>query len=114
MVLDWNPRIQQRTIADSLGQTEASISRQIKLLKTKGLLDSKIDPQNRRKHITVPTLRGMQITEAASDILRRQLSTELAHINENQLLQLTTGLHQLHRQLCRPGNVGACDHQLGV
>ncbi|HXR49712.1 MAG TPA: MarR family winged helix-turn-helix transcriptional regulator, partial [Verrucomicrobiae bacterium] len=27
MVLEWNPRVQQRTIAESLGQTEASISR---------------------------------------------------------------------------------------
>src|SRR5882762_5560619 len=69
MVLEWNPRVQQRTIADSLGQTEASISRQVKLLKTKGLLVTRQDPQNRRKHITMPTTLGMQITEAASNIM---------------------------------------------
>lgn len=114
MVLEWNPRIQQKSIANSLGQTEASISRQIKLLKAKGLLVTKIDPQNRRKHITAPTPRGMQITEAATAILRRNLGTELSNIGDDQLLQLTTGLHQLHRIVCRPGNVGACDHQLGV
>src|ERR1700761_9456249 len=65
MVLEWNPRVQQRAIADSLGQTEASVSRQIKLLKSKNLLVSKIDPSNRRKHITAPTPLGMQLTEAA-------------------------------------------------
>src|ERR1700752_4342498 len=65
MVLEWNPRVQQRTIADSLGQTEASISRQVKLLIGKGLLVSRADPRNRRKHITTPTPLGMQITEAA-------------------------------------------------
>ena len=78
MVLEWNPRIGQKAIADSLGQTEASISRQVKLLKVKGLLSAQPDPQNRRKHITAPTPRGMQITEAASDILRRGLSQDMA------------------------------------
>src|SRR5215475_11179332 len=73
MVLEWNPRVQQKAIADSLGQTEASISRQIKVLKTKNLLASKQDPQNRRRHITTPTPLGMQVTEAATNILRRGL-----------------------------------------
>src|SRR3954464_13663669 len=61
MVLEWNPRIGQKAIADSLGQTEASISRQVSLLQKKGLLESRPDSNNRRKHITVPTPMGMQI-----------------------------------------------------
>ncbi|HMH31098.1 MAG TPA: MarR family transcriptional regulator, partial [Methylomirabilota bacterium] len=69
MVLEWNPRVQQKSIADSLGQTEASISRQIKLLKGKGLLISKTDPTNRRRRITAPTPLGMQVNEAATSIL---------------------------------------------
>src|ERR1700741_4591375 len=76
MVLEWNPRVQQRAIADSLGQTEASISRQIKLLKEKKLLATKQDPQNRRRHITAPTPLGMQITEAAVAIMRRSFGPE--------------------------------------
>src|SRR5512146_2745468 len=68
MVLEWNPRIGQKAIADSLGQTEAAVSRQIKLLKSKNLLTIKPDPHNRRKHITTPTPLGMQLTEAAADI----------------------------------------------
>jgi len=114
MVLEWNPRVQQRAIADSLGQTEASISRQIKLLKAKKLLLSKPDPQNRRRHITAPTPLGMQVTEAAGDILRRSLTPEFAHLGDDQLMQLATGLQQLHRLVCRPGKLGACDHQLGL
>src|SRR5579871_5971468 len=74
MVLEWNPRIQQKAIADSLGQTEASISRQVKLLKTKGLLLSKADPSNKRRHMSVPTPLGMQVTEAAADLLRRNFT----------------------------------------
>jgi DNA-binding MarR family transcriptional regulator len=113
MVLEWNPRIQQRAIADSSGQTEASVSRQIKLLKGKKLLHTKLDPQNRRRHITAPTPLGMQVTEAASDILRRSLSPDFASLGDDALLQMATGLQRIHRLVCRPGKLGACDHQLG-
>jgi DNA-binding MarR family transcriptional regulator len=114
MVLEWNPRVQQRSIADSLGQTEASVSRQIKLLKSKGLLVSKVDPNNKRKHITAPSTLGMQITEAAANILRRSFGPEFSGLGEDQLMQLIIGMQHLHRIVCRPGKLGACDHQLGV
>ena len=113
MVLEWNPYVQQSSIAESLGQTEASVSRQIKLLQSKGLLTSRQDPENRRKHITSPTPMGMQITEAASAIMRRSFGPEYSQLGEKQLLQLITGLQDLHRIVCRPGKVGACDHPLG-
>ena len=114
MVLEWNPRVQQKSIAISLGQTEASVSRQIKLLTAKGLLVSRPDPQNRRKHITAPTPLGMQITEAASNILRRSFGPEFASMGEDRLMQLIAGLQQLHAVVCRPGNPNACDHPLGL
>lgn len=114
MVLEWNPRIQQRTIASSLGQTEASISRQIKLLTGKGLLVVKRDPQNRRKHITAPTTLGMQVTEAASAIIRQSFGPEYTAVGEAQLAQLLTGLQRLHQIVCQPGRLGACDHLLGL
>ncbi len=114
MVLEWNPRVQQKTIADSLGQTEASISRQIKLLQAKGLLNARPDPQNRRKHITAPTTLGMQVTEAATSIIRRSFGPEYASLGEDHLLQLIAGLQNLHHIVCRPGKLGACDHPLGL
>jgi DNA-binding MarR family transcriptional regulator len=114
MVLEWNPRVSQRHIADSLGQTEASISRQIKVLTSKGLLVSRRDPQNRRKHITAPTTLGMQVTEAASNILRRNFGPEFGGLGEDQLMQLITGLQRLHAIVCKPGKPGACDHPLGL
>lgn len=114
MVLEWNPRVSQRSIADSLGQTEASISRQIKVLTGKGLLVSRRDPNNRRKHITTPTPLGMQVTEAASNILRRNFGPEFGHLGEDRLMQLLTGLQQLHAIVCKPGKPDACDHPLGL
>jgi DNA-binding MarR family transcriptional regulator len=114
IVLEWNPRVQQQTIATSLGQTEASISRQVKLLKAKGLLATKNDPTNRRRHITAPTTLGMQVTEAATAIIRRSFGPEFARLGEDQLMQLITTLQELHQIICRPGKLGACDHQLGL
>lgn len=114
MVLEWNPRVQQRAIAASLGQTEASISRQIKLLKSKNLLVSRVDSQNRRKHITAPSTLGMQVTEAATDILRRSFGPDFASVGDDRLIQLVAGLQQLHKIVCRPGRTGACDHPLGL
>lgn len=114
MVLEWNPRVSQRSIADALGQTEASISRQLKVLINKGLLVSKRDPNNRRKHITAPTPLGMQVTEAATAMLRRSFGREFAGVGDDHLLQLVAGLQRLHAAVCKPGKAGACDHPLGL
>ena len=113
MVLEWNPQVQQNFIAESLGQTEASVSRQIKLLEKKGLLISKQDPSNRRKHMTAPTPLGMQMTEAAAAILRRNFGPDFAMVGDKQMSQLIEGLQKLHFTVCRPGKLNACDHPLG-
>lgn len=114
MVLEWNPRIQQKAIAESLGQTEASISRQIKLLKTKGLLTTKTDPSNRRRHMSLPTPLGMQVTEAAATLLKRNFEGDYGALGGKELGELSSDLQDLHKIICRPGRLGACDHQLGV
>ena len=113
LVLDWNPRVQQQVIASSLGQSEASISRQIGLLTERGLLTAQRDPLNKRKHVTVPTPTGMQMTEAASGIIRRNFGPEYAALGDDQLQQMISGLQRLHKIVCKPGKTGACDHQLG-
>jgi DNA-binding MarR family transcriptional regulator len=112
MVLEWNPRVQQKAIADSLGQTEASISRQVKLLMSKGLLTSKQDQLNKRKHVSAPTPYGMQITEAATNLLRRNFSIDFVSIGDERILKINSELTKLHSLICKPGKIGACDHQL--
>jgi DNA-binding MarR family transcriptional regulator len=114
MVLEWNPRISQSSIASALGQTEASISRQIKILQKKGLLVSKPDPLNKRRHITVPTPVGMQVTESSVHAIRRSFGPEYARIGEDKINKLLVSLQEIHNITCRPGQPGACDHQLGL
>src|SRR5579863_7179639 len=68
-VIADNDSLGQKQIADELGQTEASISRQVRILKNNGLVSLRIDPANRRQHITRLTTRGYRFTAAADTIL---------------------------------------------
>lgn len=111
MVLQKNERVQQRFIADSLGQTEASISRQIQLLQDKGLLTSKRDLKNLRQRITVPTTDGLALTKTAMTTINKHLQPELAQMSQPAFDALMTNLHDLHEIVCQPGKTGACDHQ---
>ncbi|HVX24481.1 MAG TPA: MarR family winged helix-turn-helix transcriptional regulator [Candidatus Saccharimonadales bacterium] len=114
LMLEWNSQLQQKAIAESLGQTEASISRQLKLMQTRRLITVKRDAANKRKHIIAPTTLGMQMTEAASNSMRRSFGPEFASIGDDQLMQLLSGLQRLHAIVCQPGKTGACDHPLGL
>jgi DNA-binding MarR family transcriptional regulator len=99
-VLQTNPHIKQREIANNLGQTEASISRQVKLMLDEGLLQSTISPKNRREHITVPTPKGVKLTEAAMEALAQYHKPTFASLTDKQRDQLRDTLETLHTQLC--------------
>jgi len=91
-----NPATQQKHIAFQLGQTEASVSRQIKLLERRGLLGSKVNPANKREHITTLTMKGERLTEAASTALQNYQLSSLAHMSRKhqaQLLELLATVH---------------------
>lgn len=106
MVLGWDPNIGQKHIADKLGQTEAGISRQIKLLKDMGFLVSEINPDNRREHITVPTLKGQRITEKALEILNSYHEPMFERLSEKQRERLLESLTIMHEYVCRSEKPG--------
>jgi DNA-binding MarR family transcriptional regulator len=108
MVLQWNPSVQQRHIADSLGQTEASISRQIKLMHEQGLLQTTISPQNRREHITTLTAKGVRMTDEALKVLARYHAPTFAALSEKQQNQLIEILKLLHGGVCKGDKPGRC------
>lgn len=103
------PGVEQRRLADSLGQTEASISRQVKLLQDKGMVTTHIDPEERRKHLATPTVKGVKLAEAAGDVLTQFQAPVLAGLNEKQQRLLLQMLHTVHEQTCAPGKRMACD-----
>lgn len=109
-VLEHSPHTQQRQIAEWLGQTEASISRQIKLMIQKGLLQTTISPKNRREHLTSPTTKGMRMTEEAINVLNATHSDMFAEIGAKQQQQLLDILSNMHQFTCQTGKIGACHH----
>jgi len=90
-----SPATQQKHIAFNLGQTEASISRQIKLLHTRGLLTTRVNPQNKREHITSLTQKGQRLTAAAQEVLQSYQRTSVMHIPPKQQAQLLELMSQL-------------------
>ncbi len=110
MTLEKRPNVQQRKMAETLGQTEASISRQIKLLCEKGLLTIRINPKSRREHITVPTAKGTKMTAAALEVLSQYHSPMLALLTDKQQQQLVESLTTFHGYICANGKPFACDH----
>lgn len=114
MVLGWNPSVQQRLIAESLGQTEASISRQIKLMHDKGWLQSSTSPNNRREHVTKPTEKGLRLAEEARRVLSEYYDPMFERLSEKQVAQMFESLATMHNYVCQQGKTGACDHPLGV
>ena len=114
MTLQFNPHVQQKQIAESLGQTEASISRQIKLLLEKGMLTTRINPANKRVHITTPTAKGIKMTEAARAVFQEVHGPMFERLSDKLKQQLLEGLEDMHDFACQPGKTAACDHPLDV
>ncbi|HVS58150.1 MAG TPA: MarR family winged helix-turn-helix transcriptional regulator [Candidatus Saccharimonadales bacterium] len=84
-----SPRVQQRALALSLGQTEASISRQVKLLLDKQLIVMRVNPHNRRQHLTQLTVRGERILGAAHTAVSRYYAHVLGQLSDKQQSQLS-------------------------
>ncbi len=106
MALQWHPNVQQKQIAERLGQTEASISRQIKLLHEDGLLTTTISPHNRREHITRPTPKGERLTDKALEILNNYHAPMFARLSDKQQTQLHETLGTMHDYACTDGHHG--------
>jgi DNA-binding MarR family transcriptional regulator len=104
-IVQSNPRMLQRHIADSLGQTEASISRQVKIMHQKQLLQTHINPKNRREHITTLTPKGFQMTEAALDVLQTAQAPLVDGFSDKQQTELMRLLENLRHHIFLTSNI---------
>ncbi len=87
---------QQRAIALQLGQTEASISRQIKILEGKGMLVVSRNPENLRAHRAQLTVKGLRVIEAAETSLKRYHRSVFARLSKKQYGQLQEIVQELN------------------
>ena len=93
----------QRHLAESLGQTEASISRQIKLLVERGMVVADVSKQSRRSHSVTITDKGVQILLASQDILHKYFAETLADISPQKRAQLVEKMTVVHKSICDRG-----------
>jgi DNA-binding MarR family transcriptional regulator len=100
MALKWHASVQQRHIAEKLGQTEASVSRQIKLLKDAGYITVKQSPQNRREHITTLTTKGVTTVDKAMRALNEYHAPIFKSFTPSQQKALKDLLQTLHHEMC--------------
>ncbi len=98
--LETEPRTTQRDIARELGQTEASISRQVKLLLDDGLLHSLRSPKDHRVHLTIVTPKGLRLTEVAATLLERYHRPTFGALTARQQEQMVASLELIHAPLC--------------
>ena len=100
LILQQANGLPQKQIAVKLGQTEASISRQIKLLQENGMLSSQVSSTNRREHITALTPKGVKVTEKAMEILNNFHAPIFSKLSERQQQQLRELLTTMHEATC--------------
>jgi len=101
--------IRQRQLAKCLGQTEASISRQVKLLSEKSLIRTAINPKSRRDHQAELTEKGAKVLLASSEILQTYFQRIIADLDDKQQMQFVENLLQIHQSVCAAGKPFACD-----
>lgn len=108
MAAKWKGSVQQKRIAKYLSQTEASVSRQVKILQEKGFVESKPNPKSRREKITVLTLKGERILERAMLVLNEHHSPMMEQLSPKQQIQFIDSIKILRNFACgnyKDGNV---------
>jgi DNA-binding MarR family transcriptional regulator len=108
MILQCSEPMPQRKLADMLGQTEASISRQVKLLCEKAMLAIKVNPKNRREHIAIATPKGIKLADAARGVLADYHNPILSNCSPKDVDRLLQALDLLHGNVCAKGKPHAC------
>ena len=86
--------VQQTNIADWLNQTEAAVSRQIRLLKAEKLIEKRVDPKNRRNRVILLSAEGKKFAEAAMKVLAREYEPffkDLSHEQRKNLCDMLEG-----------------------
>jgi DNA-binding MarR family transcriptional regulator len=93
--VQYNQRLLQRHIASALNQTEASISRQVKLLHRRKLLVTQLNPKDRRQHITSLTPAGHSLIVNALSILETFQAQFIARLPSQQHADLLKMLEKI-------------------
>jgi DNA-binding MarR family transcriptional regulator len=114
LALEAHPDISQKHLAANLGQTEASISRQVRILQSKLLIDTQIHPRSRRERVTNLSPKGITVIMVAKDLFAQIASNLLGDLSDRQQKALRDGLSTVHSKTCSPDTPRSCDHELDL
>jgi DNA-binding MarR family transcriptional regulator len=114
LVLEAHPDISQRRLAANLGQTEASISRQVRVLQAKSLISTQVHPRSRRERVTNLSPKGMTVITVAKDLFTQIAANLLGTLSDRQQKSFRENLSTVHTKSCSPEMPRSCDHELDV
>ncbi|MDZ7744702.1 MAG: MarR family winged helix-turn-helix transcriptional regulator [Candidatus Saccharibacteria bacterium] len=90
--------VSQRFVADFLGQSEASVSRQVGLMLEDGLIYRGVSKADRRQHVLLPTSKDSRVLEVAEGALNQLHHTVVQCLSAKQQLQLRSMLKSMNQQ----------------
>lgn len=99
MVLEERDGLTQKQISTLLRQTEASISRQVKVLVAKRLVTSRQSSSNRREHLVFLTDRGIQMVDKATNALNSYHAPMFEHLSEKEQLKIARTLQLIRSSI---------------
>lgn len=85
----------QRDIAEFLGQTESSVSRQIQILVDDGLINSHRDPNDHRQRVTKLTTKGEKLARKAIVELEKHFAPMFETLSQKKQSELAEMLDTL-------------------
>jgi DNA-binding MarR family transcriptional regulator len=114
LALEAHPDISQKRLATNLGQTEASISRQVRVLQTKLLISTQVHPSSRRERITNLSPKGVTVIAVAKELYAHVAENLLDTLSERRQKAFRNALSSLHSKSCSPDTPRSCDHELDL
>lgn len=92
--------VKQRFIVDMLGQTEASISRQVDILVKSNLITKVKDPNNKKVRLITITPKGKKLSDASSRALSKYHQSNINELSTKDQQDLLKILEKLHDKIC--------------
>jgi DNA-binding MarR family transcriptional regulator len=114
LALQAHPEISQKHLAANLGQTEASISRQRRILQNKLLITVAVHPKSRRERIVNLSSKGVTVLAAAEELFSQVADSLLGSLSERQQKTFRETLAAVHTKTCLPSTPRSCDHELDL
>lgn len=88
IALSHRPNVQQLEIAEFLGQTQSSVSRQIQVLVEGGLINSRRESNDRRQRVTQLTPKGEKLARVATAELENHFAPMFKTLSEKKQAEL--------------------------